>query len=1334
MKSSRAGSPSGEEESSVWTDASRGSTYTGRHTEDDGSYYTHYSEGSMGLAKRPNKKLSLVSYLPFEEGDDPEAVQGRDPMPEERDYSSSSSSRQRLERFRTKSTPTTTSKEDSFDGSSSTHKARGGSSKKPRMRPELSVITDNVDEDDEEDPSPSVKKRPVAEDLTGDEQEDTDGAETRSRRRERLARLARITSPPKADVEAKEEKSIEVSSVPIRERSVSPRKKAGRSLLKTPKYTKSKNAMPEEKEASRSRSSSTKRATKTNDTVADVTAMSEEKEVRRSRSSSKKRAAKSNGTVADVTAKSAKKEQSVEVHSKRSVHKSSEKTSESHSRGKNSTTVEEKSRGQKNPESRTKDSDNEDYRVKEISESDKRYKVLMNAQAQSSEPNPQRRDQEISDADKRYHEMIHAPERFASPSKQGSPARLRRLSPRKERRGGQTTIVPPQTPRQLQQDDDDLSSVEEIDVGRSAAAGIATAPRQWTPVSQDQLSSGYTVTSDNSSVVTGNLQEGPCTSQFVQTTRYMAKNGNGKTECLGYTQKCTSFVSGVWESCAGSMRYQTESRKNLLQLEMIAEQSVTTIFNGSGPGRNTPEAFKHSRELLEKAEDNSSLRMKAHMRGSGRELPFSLNMEGAISTLSEAVGLRENNGNEGQSVMDDMRHLFESFTPYYSGNPPNQNYHNAGPVSIPPDSIYQYRHGAIGVDYLDDNSHSEDDSRELLSMSSSASLSKSACDMEAKPEPEAAGTSIYKTVAQRGSRDRRSMMMELQRRRMKHVQKRKEDAWTDTNPRKSEEDTQKLRRLYLGLYDKIHDDDNKANHDDGRDDCEDEERDVVWAASEAVESLVDQDTDGGEEEVTGHGNDMVAGNSPRSRSFAEAEQTKDEMKETEVAPCPSGPSFDHHTLSLQDGGESVATKYIDSRDRESPVPKDESRDLASSPQPEPSVSVDEGDSDDDMYTAVGTVTRGSTVSPSSVAPDLANEEGREHFNEQAGACTHTEEREKSVHTTVTTSTAEMDDFVHSFLGSASNGLPSSTGSSASSSPNFEGSESSRPLTLLAENNFDGVEPPEPSSHNSFHSTRMEDSDITSVQSGDQTLADSTIVSSYSDSRHTNDMSMADSIYSGSRSTRTGESSEQSSQYTPEPSEVPPEIPQPTGPIPEYQVLYQISEEEGDEEESDFEDEEVDGSGDEYEGEDDDASFEPQNDVPFDEDVTLEEYQNMVAEPGQRKGSWSGRLLRWIATLMLAYYLGSMGLDFDAPADTEIAVKEIEAAPEDDAKIIGNVIREEGVPVYSEPIRKQPSMMDEIDTYLGDQDLTLPFEDTEVYLSEIFIKKTCESSEDIASCS
>ena len=66
------------EEESVYTDASRGTQNRSVATDEENSYYTKFSEGSMGLSKRKNNELSLVSYVPMGEDSSTTDLQERE--------------------------------------------------------------------------------------------------------------------------------------------------------------------------------------------------------------------------------------------------------------------------------------------------------------------------------------------------------------------------------------------------------------------------------------------------------------------------------------------------------------------------------------------------------------------------------------------------------------------------------------------------------------------------------------------------------------------------------------------------------------------------------------------------------------------------------------------------------------------------------------------------------------------------------------------------------------------------------------------------------------------------------------------------------------------------------------------------------------------------------------------------------------------------------------------------------------------------------------------------------------------------------------------------------
>ena len=141
---------------------------------------------------------------------------------------------------------------------------------------------------------------------------------------------------------------------------------------------------------------------------------------------------------------------------------------------------------------------------------------------------------------------------------------------------------------------------------------------------------------------------------------------------------------------------------------------------------------------------------------------------------------------------------------------------------------------------------------------------------------------------------------------------------------------------------------------------------------------------------------------------------------------------------------------------------------------------------------------------------------------------------------------------------------------------------------------------------------------------DRTLADSTMVSGLSASSHTHDLSMDETIESLGAS-RSRSRSSRSSSNSCEMSEVPPEIPHPLGPISEYQVLYQISEE----------DEEAET----------DASSEDAHEIPFDEEGTE------ASTRSDRKWSFGSiirSVLRWTVILVVANSFGFFHWLLDVP--------------------------------------------------------------------------------------
>lgn len=1255
MLGSRKGSPTEQDNESVWTEASRGTATRGFVTDDDQSYYTHYSEGSMGLAKRTNKQLSFVSYVPLGGADDEEALCAPQ-QPTTTKMQSEHQQQQRqhqidqAEQLPSNRRSTNTfgrQSELSFDHSSSTHKTRGAGGKVPwRRKPGLSVITD--EEEDHRDEA-SVKARPVAEDLAfvmpttstplapDSTYATMDGAETRSRRRERLTRLNRVKSPSKQSRDQQEEDGEEGQEDAERRenRSISPRKNVspGPSALKTPKYSNPNGSKDADDRVTRDYSP-TKR-------------------------SSRPGTNESKRSNTEYRTEPTSEEASSEFHPymqkiRQRYHPN--KRSEMHNQ--------EYGEDQKNVQVYTDDG-----------------QQFVNRPSRSSEG------------------------RMSPPPREAVPPRSRRPSPTR-----QTTSAAPSYP-----DNETVSEVLPQDFSTEQRYDLMVPKlTQQSHSLEDAMHSAQLVrstrsaSSENSSVVTSNLQQGePCVSHFSHSTRFVSKGSDGNA-CIGYTQKCTSFVSGVWESCSSISRYKTESKKNLLQLEMIAEQSVSTIYKTGG--RQSPEAFRHSRELMAKTTQQpqghrertqydrdrvSQNHDSAHSAVSFDRLKeirsddathehlqnqsFTINVEDAFSSFREAVGLKENHQRDQQSLMDDMRHILDSFSTFYA--PHHQPYDGD---SQRHDQSYDFRHRATSgtLAPISDASVASDTSYEM----SKCNDTQFREEQDDAPQMDAGKASIYNSVI-RSARDRRTMVMELQKRRMKQI-RRKEESW-EPNPRKHVDETAKLRMLYLGLYDKIHDEDRLASsmevhqnssvgalksedvddersaalRPDGRDDTfsdtlgrtetVEDERDyaVVWAASESSVgsrppptlqanhgNTEGHDADDDEQDPDEEDYDHVDEHSCNNSGVQASELLRMSRKSVATNMVPTGQVEDMTEVARHSDVRFYSTPR---ENNEVVAPQAETLLLVESEsehvwdeelscyrallQPDPTVSVG-SEEDDDMFTAVDTAIHLYEEPEPVVSSTTTSSDGDDSDILPA----NTKEGEKSFHTVQTAATAttsEMEELVSSFLESSGNSTNSGS-SRDMEPPRLTQDQSGTKIVVNSENQT---------------ATMVDDSDQWSVHSGDPTLADSTIMSGFSGSRHTHDTSLAETIVSISQSSRsTGLSDASSQDGTPEPSDVPPEIPQPRGPISEYQVLYQISEED---------EEEMDASEEEYDILPHNGSFEPQNDVPFDEDISLEDYNLQQ----QAKTSLSSRkVIRWLLMFVFAFYfdLFGVGLSFFGPAEPD----------------------------------------------------------------------------------
>ena len=391
----------------------------------------------------------------------------------------------------------------------------------------------------------------------------------------------------------------------------------------------------------------------------------------------------------------------------------------------------------------------------------------------------------------------------------------------------------------------------------------------------------------------------------------------------------------------------------------------------------------------------------------------------------------------------------------------------------------------------------------------------------------------------RGTKGRRSMFMELQRRRKRHGML-KGDEEIPIKP-----DASDLRNIYLQLYDKIHDETGKSleqleapasygeESEDGNDYA------VVWAASEEnslsseanpeVNAVSYVDDESQSEDVLfdhsehPHATDLPAAQVPRDDSSAD----------TVVSASNSSSAF------------------LDAKEYQS------SSDSDSLPATDGQMSSRRGDGNDE-----------STYDGRALLPNATT--------------THTDHMEEMVNTF-------LKDTVYS------------------------------PLKGIEEEDQGN---PTIDSRVHFSEKLVDEGSVGSEE--DRTLADSTMVSGLSTSSHTNDLSMDETIESLGAS-RSRSRSSRSSSNTCEMSEVPPEIPHPLGPISEYQVLYQISEE----------DEEAET----------DASSEDAQEIPFDEggmDTSIR---------SDRKWSFGSvirSVLRWTIILVVANTFGFFHWLLDVP--------------------------------------------------------------------------------------
>jgi hypothetical protein len=1430
----------GEDEESVWTSGTGGGAGRGDSDYDEQSYYTHSSAGSMGLAKRPNTELTMMTYVSLDDNEQPQhheqqhgaatvatadyqdcadsEDEQRTPEEEdgdeeyfhpssreeihdpEQDHGGNHMHNKPVSILRRKNNKNQDSvlpdhhplrdKESLFDHSSSTHKARGAllsataapsvststsSSSHWRLgagavKPELSIITDVRDEEDadadaeeqeEEAFNPKSKtktnkspggRRPVAEDLADIEDpmspdnhhsgtptnndgtptvlpgaaQDA-GADTRNRRRERLSRLARIKSPSRKDALSPARSTNSTS-----EEALSPRQQETHHVMERNNVASPSGgnvASPYRKHvASPSRNNM---ASPSRNNVA-------------SPSTSRNVTSPSRGTVASPSSStlSPTKKSSTNVV-----------LSPSHR------AVSERTLSPKTPVASPKNqySSPKNYpRSPQAAVSNHPTNGMMNYHRSPQRGNGSPRkaffpDEEEEEEEDEYQKVV-----VQQPQEQHTTSQ-------------QQTSSKPYMEKFLQKYNVKKHAAKDQHHRQWAAPAPVLLgdnnhrpPRISLPTVREVSAGSVADVSDNCSVLTHNLQEGPpCIQQIIQSAQFAGGHKDGTTDgisCAGYTQTATSFVTGVWKSC-GMSGYQTESKKSLLQLERIAEQSVSTICN---PGRRqSPDAFEqHSRgELVSQSDsyednytqgdsmtdmtdkDNSCYSKQLVEMRSDEETVFEDDanppfgyVENALTSIGakvqEVVGFAEDRKND--SMMDDMRHMFDSLSTYYT--PHHQPYDGDNPSrGAPPfsknDNAFQFRHGVTGgggqgSHSMFSHTPSEDQDvsvQPLKPMSPTVAPRQQQQQQQQRQQQEeewqhqpknnayevpkkkdqapqreklgAVASSIYSSVS-RNTKDRRSMFMELQRRRMKNTKRKDEwDPETNNPPQqKGEDETAKLRQLYVGLYDKIHDQtedrqEQEANEvkteesgfdepqqqdhgqeipqDDDRDgtfseaNCasEDEEEDyaVVWAASEASASSPRHTT-------AAWGMDEHSNASPRQTVWATSGASMTSPRRSDA-----GSLVDNDSNDEED--EDNEEEYLDFEDKESttnesqePVMQQEELALPELPKKTTSLSMDQQRSCDSPYTDCKS-THTSYLDAEEFAVDSTEET---HFSEAVDdqylepqpdptisidesssaraaddAVKDTDSDDTDTDTdddtraylipsigtgTSTTCTNDMDELVNTFLESKSELM----------SDNLrDNSESSRPMVLLSENSFQERNEPPPNQPSledlpeeeeeevDKHGEQQDhEHDAESYHSEDYTLADSTMVSGYSGSNHTQDLSMAESIVSDGLHSRNGSSRSAQSDDTPEVSDVPPEIAQPLGPISEYQVLYQISEE--DDEDVEQTSNESDATG----------SFEHQNDVPFDEDVSLEDYQK---KSSVRKIFSS--ICQWVVLGTLAYYLG-----------------------------------------------------------------------------------------------
>ena len=365
--------------------------------------------------------------------------------------------------------------------------------------------------------------------------------------------------------------------------------------------------------------------------------------------------------------------------------------------------------------------------------------------------------------------------------------------------------------------------------------------RALTPVSEEE-----------SSVYTSN-QFVKCSSNLKNvkfTTPGMAGN-----DCKTYSTQCTAFVAGVIKSCGGINGYKTESTYS--QFEIIAQQSVANLANTvDNAFRNTPQAFErfdktktlssfysqnknnkssHSgnepvmynpnpyspredgsysyarkqeiyiddedtpffdhtpKELFQKLGapfQGASAQGTAMLNAFSREFQ---NIGGANKAFTQAMksGFKFDDEND-QSIIDDMAHnVYESMHTYYGEEEDESGNVLSSPLGSP-----------ISLSSANGVKHHEDSRIEELTD-------------EEEAEADCSKQSMYDVVVKgagvRGAQ-RRNIMMDLQRRRMRTIRGQDPEDGEESQPvqkseankRKAKPDTVKLRQLYMKHYDKIH--------------------------------------------------------------------------------------------------------------------------------------------------------------------------------------------------------------------------------------------------------------------------------------------------------------------------------------------------------------------------------------------------------------------------------------------------------------------------------------------------------------------------------------------------